>query len=338
MKYHALVLALLLFVCSCGKDNNQTASKNTDSVIGKKETAKQVQNNSAADISKFAGTYVSGSYDKRSEGYDWVAVIVTKWGDSTLFIKVRSRTDQKKATCTYTAKAKMKSDNSFTGLYDGSGVKFSFANDSLVVSPETPGDESRPAYFCSGGGTLAGSYTKLASPLDISQMKPMSYSRIVSYRDMLYEVNSTENGSENTLEVKQIGAKDKNNEMTMKYKGIITGVEIGDLNKDTYPEVVIVTSSDDISRKGSILCFSSNSGKSLSITGNLPFDGNAEAVKGHRGQDEFAVVEDVLVQRFPVFDEGTPQNAAPVKMRQIQYKLIEGEAARQFKIDKITEF
>ena len=60
---------------------------------------------SEADIIRLAGDYVTSEYQKRSEGYDWVAVKVSEITDSILQISVRSRADIKKPTCTFDAKA-----------------------------------------------------------------------------------------------------------------------------------------------------------------------------------------------------------------------------------------
>ena len=59
--------------------------------------------------------------------------MVSKWGDSTLFIKVRSRTDQKKAACTYMGLAKMINLNTFEGMNDAGGVLFRFTKDSVII-------------------------------------------------------------------------------------------------------------------------------------------------------------------------------------------------------------
>ena len=65
---------------------------------------------------------------------------------------------------------------------------------------------------------------------------------------------------------------------------------------------------------------------------------HAKAGKGYMGHDEFAVVENTLVQRFRVY-QPNDTNAKPTgAMRQIQYKLRNGEASRQFVIDRIVEY
>lgn len=58
----------------------------------------------------------------------------------------------------------------------------------------------------------------------------------------------------------------------------------------------------------------------------------------YMGYDEKVVVENTFCQRFPIYKEGD-SNANPTGgMRQIQYKLVDGENGRILKIDKVMEF
>jgi len=56
------------------------------------------------------------------------------------------------------------------------------------------------------------------------------------------------------------------------------------------------------------------------------------------GHDEFAVIENTLVQRFPIYKKGD-SNAKPTgKTRQVQYKITAEEAGWTLKIDKVLEY
>lgn len=332
MKTLLASLFLLAFLSGCGQDKKQAESVNKS-----KETAGREQTKTTAvnNIDKFVGTFVSDGYEKRGEGFDWVGVVISKWSDSTAFIRVRSRTDKKKATCTYTSFAKLKDPGTLTGMYEGSGIIFRIDKDSLKVLSDNPADDSRPAYFCSGGGSLAGSYARITSGLDKTQMDSMSYSRALIMDKYIFDVLSTERDAGNSLTVRPVGDKNPENEFTLKYDGNISNAEIADLNADGYPEILFYVSSADKARKGTVYGFSSNKGKSLSATAFPQFADNPEASKGYRGFDEFAVVENRLVQRFPVFAEGSD---VPTKTRQIQYIMKDGEAGRVFAIEKFYDF
>ena len=56
------------------------------------------------------------------------------------------------------------------------------------------------------------------------------------------------------------------------------------------------------------------------------------------GHDEFAIIETSLARRFPIYKNGDTNNNPTGGMRQIQYKLKDGEASRLFVIDKISTY
>ena len=332
MKYLFVLISLSILLVSC-----KTDKKETQTTAGN-ETKTEAKVKQDKNIDKFTGSYVSDGYDKRIEGYDWVAVIISKWNDSTALIKVRSRTDKKKATCTFDARASQKDSNTLAVKYDGRGILFNITGDSLSVLGEYPDDESSLSFFCSGGASLSGTYAKISEPLDKSQIDSMSYNKMLMMKDMIFEITSTENEGENTLIIQPAGLKIVNRRFEHKYQGMISNAEIADLNADGYPEVFIYTVSPDKSKKSSLIAYSVNNGKSVSAISFPELKDNAEASKGYRGNDEFAVVELSLVQRFPVYEDSAGENAVPKKMRQLQYKLKDGEASRVLVLDKVVEF
>jgi hypothetical protein len=82
--------------------------------------------------------------------------------------------------------------------------------------------------------------------------------------------------------------------------------------------------------------YSANRRRSLSGI-HLP-DLPADAAGGYQGHDEFAVVESVLARRFPIYREGDVAAKPGGAMRQLQYKLVQGEASWQLKLDRMVEF
>lgn len=65
---------------------------------------------------------------------------------------------------------------------------------------------------------------------------------------------------------------------------------------------------------------------------------NPEASKGYMGHDEFAIVENSFCRRFKTYNPQDTNSNPTGKMRQIQYKLKEGENSKVFVADKIIEF
>ena len=118
----------------------------------------------------------------------------------------------------------------------------------------------------------------------------------------------------------------------------VVNAEIGDLNIDSYPELFVYLTSDGSGSYGKLIGYSVNNGKSVSQVYLPDISENDEVSKGYMGHDEMAIVENTFCQRFPIYKEGD-SNANPTGgIRQIQYKLVDGESSRILKIDKVINF
>lgn len=285
-----------------------------------------------------SGDYVSDGYEKRKEGYDWVAVSVRHTSDSSIHVAVRSRADKKKPTCTFDADAVAANDTTYKASVEGKNILFVFTNDNIVISTENEEDKYLLNYYCSGGGSLADSYKKIHEPLDEKQLDPTVFGKTLSLQDIGFEVKTTGRGSIQQLSIQPYGLKKDNREITMEVIGVVTNAEIEDMNSDGFPELLIYTTSAGSGSYGDVIGFSVNNGKSIS---RITFPGiseNPKASKGYRGHDEFALLENTLVQRFRTYNtEDTNSNPTGV-IRQIHYKLVDGEASRKFVVSKIIEY
>lgn len=118
----------------------------------------------------------------------------------------------------------------------------------------------------------------------------------------------------------------------------VVNAEIGDLNIDSYPELFVYLTSDGSGSYGKLIGYSVNNGKSVSQVYLPDISENDEVSKGYMGHDEMAIVENTFCQRFPIYKEGD-SNANPTGgIRQIQYKLVDGESSKILKIDKVINF
>ena len=118
----------------------------------------------------------------------------------------------------------------------------------------------------------------------------------------------------------------------------VVNAEIGDLNIDSYPELFVYLTSDGSGSYGKLIGYSVNNGKSVSQMYLPDISENDEVSKGYMGHDEMAIVENTFCQHFPIYKEGD-SNANPTGgIRQIQYKLVDGESSRILKIDKVINF
>lgn len=313
-----VLAATAAILVGCGSKQNNTVDQ-------KKSTPK------VSCIDAMVGNYVSDGYNQKDQGADWVAVTVTKINDSIAHIRIRSRIDQKKATCTFDADAILKDSISLSSSKDGAEVLYSFNDKGLTISSITEEGKNKLMYFCSGGGSIAGVYTKLAGELDKTTIDPADYRQTLSMGKYIFDIEST-NGQ---LSVQPIGFDKDNTKITQSIEGEITNAEIGDLNIDGFPELMIYTRTKDANHMGTVIGFSSNKGLSVSQISIPSIKDKAEASKGYNGNDEFAIVESGFSQRFPIVDA---KNQPTGKMRQIQYKLKDGEASRILVVDKVIEF
>lgn len=157
------------------------------------------------------------------------------------------------------------------------------------------------------------------------------FARNVELQDIRFAVTSHFDGQDSTLRITPSGLEIDNSPYEQKVKGTVTGVETADLNADGSPEIYVYTM---LGGTGSVLAFSANRRKSLSAI-TLPAL-TPKAANGYSGGDEFAVVENRLVRRFPLKRGGGDRKATVT--RQLQYKLVPGEATWTFKLDRVVEY
>ena len=69
-----------------------------------------------------------------------------------------------------------------------------------------------------------------------------------------------------------------------------------------------------------------------------PLDEDPKLAEGYMGHDEFAVVENTLVRRFPLYRAGDSNAAPSGRTRQLQYRLAAGEAGWVLRLERVTEF
>jgi hypothetical protein len=160
------------------------------------------------------------------------------------------------------------------------------------------------------------------------------FSQKLTLNTISFEINLT--GKQ--LTIQPSGLSVDNTKVIKQIEGTITNAEIGDLNRDGFPEVLVYITSDGSGSYGTVIGYSVNNGKSMSEIFMPNIADNPKANKGYMGHDEFAIVESTLCQRFKTYNPEDTNSNPTGKMRQIQYKLKDGENSRVFVVDKIIEF
>lgn len=163
------------------------------------------------------------------------------------------------------------------------------------------------------------------------------FSKSLSLQGITYQIKAIGNGSLQQLTIIPSGLTLINDTIIQESEPIVNA-EIEDLDRDGYPELLIYTQSAGSGSYGHVIGYSPNKGKSLS---QIYFPELAKGSKenmGYMGHDTFSIVESSLSRRFPCY-ETNDVNAKPTgKIRQLQYKLKNGEASKQFVLVGSMEF
>jgi len=158
---------------------------------------------------------------------------------------------------------------------------------------------------------------------------PFTFKSELSWNEESFEVSSTHD---------ELTIKTEQKTLTDKLEGVVTGAEVNDLNSDGYPEILVFVTSVGSGSYGSVIGYSSNEGKSMSRISSSLATEDPKYMDGYMGHDKFFVVEGTLVQSFPVYRKGDSNVAPTGPTRQIQYTLVDGEAARKLVVGKVVEY
>ena len=153
-----------------------------------------------------------------------------------------------------------------------------------------------------------------------------------------FQVESPNDSSINQVIVRANMSGDSLGQMQAEADGTITNVEIEDLNADGYPEIYVYVNSAGSGSYGSLIAYASNRNKSLSEIYLPSIEDNPEISRGYMGHDEFVVGEGTFVRRFPIYQNGDTNTESTGGTRQIQYKLVAGEAGWILRQDRVVEF
>lgn len=164
-------------------------------------------------------------------------------------------------------------------------------------------------------------------------VQPTPFSQVARYDDKLsFSVSSPQLAEKNTILIVPSGFTASNDSMQLDVEGQVVKVEAADISGDNSPELLVVTK--DAGNHGHAYVFSGNKNKSVSQVNIEDASATKGALDGYQGEDEFALVETVMARRFPIYESGAKSG----KTRQIQFKLKNGEAMKQLKVDKVTTF
>ena len=153
-----------------------------------------------------------------------------------------------------------------------------------------------------------------------------------------FHVQSENNSSINQLTITATGLANGQQSITEEIDGLISNIEVADLNHDGSPEIYVFIRSAGSGSYGSVVAYSSNNNKSISPIYLAPFNVNEKNAKGYMGHDEFSIVNAQLIRRFPLYQKGDTNHSPTGGTRQLVYILTKGEASWQLTLDKSSHF
>jgi hypothetical protein len=162
------------------------------------------------------------------------------------------------------------------------------------------------------------------------------FHKVLSYKNISFTVTARGKGSLQQLSIQPSGLSGNNRPIVLQAEPVV-GAEVGDLNADGYPELLVFTESAGSGSYGKVLAYSVNNGKSVSRVTFPATSENPRIKDGYMGHDRFKLVNKHLVQTFPIFEKGDANSTRTRMKRVVTYKLKNGEASRFFEVDNVTE-
>nr|WP_180204359.1 hypothetical protein [Pseudomonas sp. SbOxS1]NYU04224.1 hypothetical protein [Pseudomonas sp. SbOxS1] len=164
------------------------------------------------------------------------------------------------------------------------------------------------------------------------------FDQTLELQGITFHVTQASVDGSRALRIVPQGLEIDNSAMSHPLAGNIARAEVGDLDGDGSPEIYVFVRSPGRGLPGELVAYAANRKKSLSAIYLPPVSEDPKIAEGYRGEDEFAVVENTLVQRFALYDSTDASAGRTGKMREIQYRLMPGEAGWILRRQKVTEY
>ena len=163
-----------------------------------------------------------------------------------------------------------------------------------------------------------------------------AFNKTLTLKGITFQVSSPNDSSLSKVTIKTKGLK-RDETFENEADGTVTDAAVADINDDGAPEVYVFVTSAGSGSYGSVLAYSSNKNLSATPVYMPELNENKPAAKGYIGHDQFSIKENRLVRRFPVYGD-KDSNANPTQgYRELQYKLVPGEAGWLFKLVKRSD-
>ncbi len=162
--------------------------------------------------------------------------------------------------------------------------------------------------------------------------KQPSFEKTLSAEGITFKVVTTGEGSLRQLTITPSGLEIDNSPIKKEIEGSVIGAEVADINADGSPEIYVYVTSAGSGSYGSLVAYSANKKKSLSGIYLPPLEDDKRNSVGYMGHDEFTITKNSFTRSFPVYNKGDANCCPKGGTRQLQYKLVQGEAGWQLKL------
>lgn len=291
------------------------------------------QRSSATSNSLF-GQFANSDFADRGKGYDYVAVDIDSLNEYFALVNISSRADKKRPSCEVQIIARIADGILAFESVDKNTIEIRSTSDGIRIQAVDDAHQGDLSFYCSGGASIAGDYTQVN--LESVPKEELSFLEFGTESHTLqginFRVQYTSNYIFNQLLVSPSGLAASNRPEVWPIEGQVERTEIEDLNSDGWPEILSFIRSTE--GKVSAVGYSVNSGESMSMIYLPELTNDEAAMYGYEGNEEVSIVETSVIRRFPISEN----DGATKKYRQLQYQLIDGEAARVFKLNKVTEY
>lgn len=157
----------------------------------------------------------------------------------------------------------------------------------------------------------------------------------VSSQGVTFQVRTRPEAMGIRLTITPRGLSDDSSPTTRLIAGPVRGVAVSDIDMNRSPEIWVFVRTGDPRHPQQVVGFATNRRRSMSEI-SIPGEPETDAGRaGYRGRDEFGVVDNKFVRSFPLFG---PADRPTGRRRQIEYRLVPGEANWQLRTQRITEF
>ena len=168
----------------------------------------------------------------------------------------------------------------------------------------------------------------------------------VTHLNVAFFVSCDNASSWNELVIRPAGFAIDQTVVRQQVAGVVTKAQAGDLDGNGLPEVYINVFSTDANAYGTIVAYSVNIGEPMTPIQIDDLSANRSHRSGYRGRDQFSVVGESLVRRFPIYRQTDSDNQPTGGIRELWYQLYPGESQSRlqfvfrtfFIFSKSTEF